>query len=527
MTAEQYNKKTTMNSMTLKQKLLMPLILSWFCLFSLTVWNAIQTRDLQLAERKHDLRDVVEATYSIVAGLNRLAQSGTMSIDTAKHEALQRIADLRTVDGGYVTIVNTSSVMVMHPLSPQLNGTDQSNYRDAKGTPLYREIADAGSSASGSGFVEYWWPKPGFTQPSSKLTFVKRFRPWEWDLTSGAYQDDIQSAFYRTLRNSALLLLALGAGISLFVGMTIRSVSRSIGGEPSSAAALARQIAAGDLTGRIGVADGDDHSVVSAIAYTRDNLAATVSRVKDVADAIRLAAAEIATGNADLSSRTEQQAASLQQTAAAMDELTSTVKQNADSAFQASEVAASASAQALRSGKVVSDVVESVQAIAASSRQVSDITSVIDAIAFQTNILALNAAVEAARAGEDGRGFAVVAGEVRGLAQRSAAAAKEIRVLIESAITEIEAGAGLAENAGRAITDTVAAVNMMTRIMGDIASASSQQSVGIEEINRAVAQMDSTTQQNAALVEQAAAAAASLNDRAVQLEGAMRSFKLA
>ncbi|MBT2793889.1 methyl-accepting chemotaxis protein [Paraburkholderia strydomiana] len=515
-----------MKSLTLRQKLWLPLILSWFGLLSLTIWNSLQTRDVQLAERKHDLRDVVEASYSIVAGLNKLAQAGTISEEMAKQEALSRLSDLRTSDNGYLTIVGSSSVMVMHPLSPELNGTDQSNYRDARGTPLYREIAESGSSPDGSGFVEYWWPKPGAAEPSSKLTFVKRFKPWGWDLTSGAYQDDIQAAFYRTLRNSLLMLLGLGAGISWLAGLTIQSVIRSVGGEPAAAAALARQMAAGDLTGHIAVAPNDESSVVSAIAYTRDNLAGTVSRVKLAADAIRLASAEIAAGNSDLSGRTEQQAASLQQTAAAMDQLTSTVRQNADSASEASEVAASASAQAIRGGSVVRDVVNNVRAIAASSKQVAEITSVIDGIAFQTNILALNAAVEAARAGENGRGFAVVAGEVRSLAQRSAAAAKEIRMLVEASLAQVETGADLAENAGDAITDIVAIVSRLTKIMEDIAGASNEQSSGIEQINLAISHMDSTTQQNAALVEQAAAAAQSLSDRAVELNDAMQSFKV-
>jgi methyl-accepting chemotaxis protein len=209
-----------------------------------------------------------------------------------------------------------------------------------------------------------------------------------------------------------------------------------------------------------------------------------------------------------------------------MDEITSTVRANAENASQASQVAASASAQALRGGSVVNDVVENVRAIATSSKQVAEITAVIDGIAFQTNILALNAAVEAARAGENGRGFAVVAGEVRSLAQRSAAAAKEIRVLVDTSLTQIESGAGLAENAGRAMADIVTAVKRVTTIVEDIATASSQQSVGIEEVNRAIAQMDGTTQQNAALVEQAAAAASSMNDQALRLGDAMQSFRL-
>ena len=515
-----------MNRLSLRQKLWMPLILSWFGLLTLTVWHAYQTRDLQLSERHRDLGDIVAMSYSIAAGLDKLAQSGKMSVDAAKQEAIARIGDLRYDGGGYVTVVGANSVMIMHPIIPKLDGKDMSDWKDAKGNELYKAIAAAGSSAEGAGFLEYWWPKPGETEPSSKLGYTKRYKPWDWDMIAGTYQDDIQAAFYRTLLHSFLMLFALGAAISLFASLAIKSVRRSLGGEPAAAAQLARQIASGDLTGRIDVTAGDTQSVISAIAHTRDSLAGTVSRVKDAADAIKLAAAEIASGNADLSSRTEQQAASLQETAAAMDEITSTVRANAENASQASQVAASASAQALRGGSVVNDVVENVRAIATSSKQVAEITAVIDGIAFQTNILALNAAVEAARAGENGRGFAVVAGEVRSLAQRSAAAAKEIRVLVDTSLTQIESGAGLAENAGRAMADIVTAVKRVTTIVEDIATASSQQSVGIEEVNRAIAQMDGTTQQNAALVEQAAAAASSMNDQALRLGDAMQSFRL-
>jgi len=495
-------------------------------LCALTVWHAFQTRDLQLNERKHELRDVVEASYSIIAGLNRRVQSGAMTEEAAKQQALARLGDLRTADNGYLTIISASSVMVMHPLSPKLNGTDQTGNKDAKGNALYRDIAAAGSSASGSGFVRYWWPKPGSMEPSAKVTYVKRFVPWDWDLTSGAYHDDIQAAFISTLRDSLLTLLLLGAVISCIAGLAVRSVMRSVGGEPSEAAAVARQMAAGDLTGHIKVARDDDASIVSAIAYTRDNLAQTVSRVKLAANAIKMASAEIATGNTDLSSRTEQQAAALQQTAATMDELTSTIRQNAASAAEAGGVAASASSLATRGSSVVKDVVDKVRAIATSSRQVSEITTIIDGIAFQTNILALNAAVEAARAGENGRGFAIVAGEVRSLAQRSAAAAKEIRALVEASLAQVENGAELAESAGESISDIVAIVSRLTKIMRDIACASSEQSLGVEQVNVVIANMDATTQQNAALVEQAAAAALSLQERAIELNEAMLAFKV-
>ena len=516
-----------MTHLTLRQKLWIPLLLTWVGLLTLTVWYAVQMRDMQLTERRHALADVTEMAYSIAAGLGRDAQAGKIGTDAAKQQALARIADMRYSGNGYVTVVGADSVVVMHPMSPKLNGKDMSQWKDAKGNLLYRDIAAAGASPSAMGYVEYWWPKPGETEPSSKLGFVKRYQPWNWDFVAGVYQDDIQAAFYRTLGTSLAVLVVLGIAISILTSLAVKSVRRSVGGEPARAAELARQIASGDLTGRIEVAHGDNDSIVSAIAYTRDTLAGTVARVKAAAETIRTAAAEIATGNGDLSSRTEQQAASLEETAAAMDELTATVKQNADNASHATQVAASAASEAERGGGVVGDVVSKVRAIAESSRKVADITSVIDSIAFQTNILALNAAVEAARAGENGRGFAVVASEVRSLAQRSAAAAKEIRVLVDTSLAQVESGAALAENAGEAMDGIVAAVQRVTTIVGEIATASTQQSIGIEEVNRAISQMDGATQQNAALVEEAAAAGMSLNEQAQQLGDAMQVFRIA
>jgi methyl-accepting chemotaxis protein len=516
-----------MSRLTLRQKLWIPLLLTWAGLVTLTVWSALQARDMQLTERKHALADVVEMAYSVAAGLDQAAQSGKMSADAARQAAIARIADMRFSGGGYVTIVGADSVMVMHPMAPKLNGKDMSDWKDAKGTPLYKNIAAAGASPESAGYLEYFWPKPGETVPSSKLGYVKRYKPWNWDLIAGVYQDDIQAAFYHTLETSFVMLIVLGAAISGLTSLAVRSVRHSVGGEPAQAAELARQIASGDLTGHIDVSAGDDDSIVSAIAYTRDTLSGTVSRVKQAAETIRTAAAEIATGNSDLSSRTEQQAASLEQTAAAMDELTSTVKQNAENATRATEVAASASLEAERGGGVVGDVVNEVRAIAESAKKVAEITSVIDSIAFQTNILALNAAVEAARAGENGRGFAVVAGEVRSLAQRSASAAKEIRVLVDTSLTQVESGAALAENAGKAMDGIVSAVKRVTTIVDEIAAASAQQSIGIDEVNRAIAQMDGVTQQNAALVEEAAAAAASLNEQAQQLGNAVQVFRVA
>jgi len=329
---------------------------------------------------------------------------------------------------------------------------------------------------------------------------------------------------YATSRNAlvsvGVLVFALGALAAwwLTVGIT-----RPLG----HAVRIARTVADSDLSSDIEVLSSDETGqLLQALKDMNDSLAGVVGRVRSGTDLIATASNEIASGNMDLSSRTEQQASSLEETASSMEELTATVRQNADNARQANQLAGAASSVAQRGGAVVAQVVDTMDAINASARKIVDIIAVIDGIAFQTNILALNAAVEAARAGEQGRGFAVVASEVRNLAQRSAAAAKEIKVLIGDSVDQVDAGSKLVAQAGSTMTEVVASVQRVTDIMGDISSASAEQSDGIEQVNHAVAEMDQVTQQNAALVEEAAAAAASLQDQAAALADVVRIFKL-
>jgi methyl-accepting chemotaxis protein len=318
-----------------------------------------------------------------------------------------------------------------------------------------------------------------------------------------------------------------GGAATVLLGMVVAIwLSRNIVAPLGFAVRVAKRVAEGDLTAQVEVRSKDETGqLMAALKDMNASLIDIVTRVRSGTDTIATASTEINAGNQDLSSRTEQQASSLEETASSMEELTSTVKHNADNARQANQLAATASENAVRGGEVVAQVVSTMGSINESARRIADIIGVIDGIAFQTNILALNAAVEAARAGEQGRGFAVVASEVRNLAQRSAAAAKEIKTLIGDSVEKVETGSKLVDQAGATMEEVVGSVKRVSDIIGEIAAASDEQRAGIEQVNQAITQMDQVTQQNAALVEQAAAAAEAMQDQAAGLAGLVGTFR--
>ncbi|QDZ29646.1 methyl-accepting chemotaxis protein [Noviherbaspirillum sp. UKPF54] len=488
---------------------------------ALIAFFVVTERGLVLEERKSSVRQAVEAAHNILVYNHNLATQGVISEADAKRNAIEAIRAFRYGDGEYFWINDMQPRMVMHPIKPELEGKDLSQNKDPQGKRLFMEFV-ATVKAHDAGFVFYLWPMPGSETDVEKVSYVKGFAPWGWVVGSGVYLDKINAMVMK--RSFNFLIFAF---VTMGVLLTIcLFVSRSITRPMNHAIKVAQSVAAGDLTTRIEVRNRNETGqLMQALTDMNASLARTAEQVRLGAHTIAAASGQVAAGNSDLSGRTDIQARSLADTASTMKHLTDTVGRNAESARQANRLAASASEVATKGGDVVAQVIQTMGSINDSSKKIVDIIGVIDGIAFQTNILALNAAVEAARAGEQGRGFAVVATEVRNLAQRSSAAAKEIKALIGDSVEKVASGSQLVDQAGATMDDIVASIRRVTDIMEEITAASREQSEGIDQVNSAIAQMNEVTQQNALLVEQAAAAAESMQDEAHSLAEVISVFK--
>ena len=519
--------------LSFKRKIALLVVSAVAGLAVITGVSVLQTHTDITEGRKSALRTAVESASNIVTGYQAAAAAGTMKVEDAQKAAADalRLSRYGAEGKDYFFILTTDGVGVMHPHIKTWNEHQQlTGNKNTQGVDTVKLMVDAMAAAKVSTtYVALAVARPGDTDPKAvlypKLQYLVKVPGWNWIVGSGLYMDGVEAEVRDTALRQLGICAAVLAAIGLLGLLVTRSVLRQIGGEPRVAIEAMAALARGELGVR--VPEASSGSLIEGLGRMVQAMRETVAQVHRSSDSISTASAEIATGNHDLSVRTEETASQLQQAASSMLQLTGTVNQSADSARQANQLAASAAEVAQRGGHVIDDVVATMVQINDSSKKIADIIGVIDGIAFQTNILALNAAVEAARAGEQGRGFAVVASEVRSLAQRSAGAAKEIKGLIGSSVDRVGEGSRLVGNAGSTMREIVASVQRVSDIINEITAASSEQSDGIVQINKAVAQLDQMTQQNAALVEQSAAAAESLKDQAASLSHAVSSFKMA
>jgi len=491
----------------------------------LTISSLVSLRSSMVEERSAKIVGIMDGAMGIVNHFHQLQVDGKLTEEQAKQQALEMLTQIRYEKSNYLFGYDKNFIRILHPAQPDTVGKLYKDAHDADGVYFIQEMVDK-SIKNGNGFVFYRYAKPGQSGDIPKLAYVAYNADWGWILGTGVYLDDLNSQFRATASIDVGIGIILLVVISVITLMISRGILAQLGGEPIYAVEVVTQVSQGNLAIKANLHSNDKSSLLAKLQMMVEELRKLLIEVRTVSESIDTAATEIAQGNLDLSGRTESQSASLEETASSMNQLTSTVRQNSESAKKASDLANTASEVALHGGTVVRNVVNTMESIQQSSNKIVDIISVIDGIAFQTNILALNAAVEAARAGEQGRGFAVVASEVRMLAQRSASAAKEIKELIQDSVGKVQAGASQADDAGKAMNEIVESIKHVTQIMTEIAQASMEQTQGIEQVNSAIVEMEGVTQQNAALVEQAAAAAQSMQDQSRSLVGSVNTFRL-
>jgi len=496
-------------------------------LIILGAWSAFQGREVMIKEREEGVRNLVQSAQGIVDEYAQREKKGIMTREAAQQAALAQLNSMKYGDDGYMFVFNSQPTVLMmgNASIKKLENQNVGDRKDAQGKYYYRAFVEMGNK--GGGYVNYVSNRPDTGKAEPKISYISKYPAWDWYIGSGVFMDDVQRAFYKILLSCLVMIVLVGGGVCGVMVWTIRGARRSLGGEPEYAQKIIEEVAQGHLDTDIRLRRGDRFSLLATVANMQRQLGEMVRDVRHGANSMQSAFQEIAAGNDDLSQRTEEQASSLQETAASMEQLTVTVKMNADNAHKASLMATSARDTSQQTNQKVHDAVHTMQEVNSQVAQMSDIISSIEGIAFQTNILALNAAVEAARAGSQGKGFAVVAGEVGALAKRSASAAKEIKDMITHSTTSIVYGSKLVEQVGESMKQVMTSISSVSDIVTAISSASGEQSTGIGQVNDAMTQMDQVTQQNAALVEQSAAATASLRDQATALQQAVSGFRLA
>ncbi|MFO1197056.1 MAG: methyl-accepting chemotaxis protein [Burkholderiaceae bacterium] len=472
--------------------------------------------------RREGIRQSVETARSVLEWAHEQEAAGAMTRAQAQAVAIRIVNGARYRGSEYFWINDLDARVLAHPFKPDLVGTDARGVRDPDGRAIFVEFIDT-VRKQGAGYVRYFWPRPGSQAPVEKVSYVAGFAPWGWVIGSGLYVDDLREEFWLSMRTAAVGIAIALVMLIAWIHVIHESITRGL----AKAARVAKAITGGDVSAEIELVGSDEiGDLIGEMKVMSEQLNATMSEVHQAAQELATTSRQIASSNQDLSSRTERTAANLQRAASTLSEISGSVRENAEASRRAADTVRRADEVAAQGGATVAEAVEQMQGVTGTSAKIADIIGLIDSIAFQTNILSLNAAVEAARAGTQGAGFAVVAAEVRSLAQRSAGAASEIKKLITESVQCTRDGALKVDAAGSSMGRIVGSIGEVNALISAISRASARQSDEVEQVNDAIAQLEQMTQQNAALVEESAAAAEGLHVQAHQLTRLVDRFKL-
>ncbi|HEX8989506.1 MAG TPA: methyl-accepting chemotaxis protein [Rhodocyclaceae bacterium] len=543
-----------MNEMSLRSKLIAIIVLVMCALVALFGVVLHSERSVMLEDRQEKLRNVVEAAQGVVSYYESLARSGAMSKEEAQKSALAILRTIRYNKVEYLWVNDMSARMIMHAAKPELDGKDVSDLKDPNGKYLFREFADT-AAKKGAGFVDYYWPKPGETDPVAKLSYVAAFEPWGWVIGTGVYLDDVSRAFWAAAARFLTWGLVIGAAMAGLLLQLYRSLFRLLGGEPRDAAEAARRIAAGDLRESIATRPGDESSVVAAMAQMRNNLSAMIAELTRQSEQLSADAGLLHRMADSVAARSQTESEAAQSIAATVEQMTANISQIAQNVEDAQRVTVEADSAAQQGGGVIEQVRQEInrlsEAVNRSAGQIQEldthaaeinlIVNTIKDIADQTNLLALNAAIEAARAGEQGRGFAVVADEVRKLAERTTASTGEIAGMIgriqgstKEAVVSMNEGAsqasqgvGLASHAGESILLIRDRAQRVTEVVSEISEAIREQSTASDDIASRVVRVAESAEESAGEVTRTAAAARSLQEMSRAMRESVARFRLA